>query len=497
MLRTGLSSVSHRAVAQGNKPLAMAPSRTIFHTGDKGRDFPLSKIVATIGPASEDAETLPAVVRSGLSVMRINFSHATDEEVQLRLKNLARTTAAYPLDGPGGMLRSVMLDTKGPEIRTGGLQAVADTGDVKAKVSLVKGETLTLTHNEAMKDCGDAATLFVTYPALASTVSVGGTVLLDDGAVSLTVTAIDGGGDVVCRIMNDGEIASRRGVNLPGAKVQLPAMSEKDRADIKYGIQNDMDFVAASFVRKASDIDEIRSWISKCHAEVHGAESDYPEAKIIAKVESTEALENLDEITEAADGIMVARGDLGVEVPLEEVVIWQKEMVEKCIAAAAGKPVVVATQMLESMQKNPRPTRAEVSDVTNAVLDGADCVMLSGESANGSYPVEVGRICSFVRSVGRWSVRLLFWFFGTEDQSNQRIIRITTARRLPHRPNTSLFLPFFPSFLLSFFCFSSLFIVISSISRTERRNDEVDHFQNRVVGPAADVPGPDARGVGE
>ena len=138
-----------------------------------------------------------------------------------------------------------------------------------------------------MKDCGDAATLFVTYPALASTVSVGGTVLLDDGAVSLTVTAIDGGGDVVCRIMNDGEIASRRGVNLPGAKVQLPAMSEKDRADIKYGIQNDMDFVAASFVRKASDIDEIRSWISKCHAEVHGAESDYPEAKIIAKVEST------------------------------------------------------------------------------------------------------------------------------------------------------------------------------------------------------------------
>ena len=304
-------------------------------------------------------------------------------------------------------------------------------------------------------------------------------------------------GDVVCRIMNDGEIASRRGVNLPGAKVQLPAMSEKDRADIKYGIQNDMDFVAASFVRKASDIDEIRSWISKCHAEVHGAESDYPEAKIIAKVESTEALENLDEITEAADGIMVARGDLGVEVPLEEVVIWQKEMVEKCIAAAAGKPVVVATQMLESMQKNPRPTRAEVSDVTNAVLDGADCVMLSGESANGSYPVEVGRICSFVRSVGRWSVRLLFWFFGTEDQSNQRIIRITTARRFPHRPNTSLFLPFFPSFLLSFFCFSSLFIVISSISRTERRNDEVDHFQNRVVGPAADVPGPDARGVGE
>lgn len=228
-----------------------AAARSIFTTGDAGR-VPLAKIVATIGPASEDAVTLPAVVDAGMSVMRVNFSHATDEEVQLRLKNLALTSGLYGLDG-SGMLRSVMLDTKGPEIRTGGLQAVHDTGDVKAKIQLTTGDSVTLTHDEALQDCGTAERLFVSYPSLATTVSVGGIVLLDDGAVSLEVTAIEGK-DVVCLIKNDGEIASRRGVNLPGAKVDLPAMSDKDKADIAYGIENDMDFVAASFVRKASDI---------------------------------------------------------------------------------------------------------------------------------------------------------------------------------------------------------------------------------------------------
>ena len=381
------------------------PISAFFTSGESGKEFSLCKIVATIGPASEQADTLPPVVQAGLSVMRVNFSHATDEEVQLRLKNLGMTTGMFPLDGENQMLRSVMLDTKGPEIRTGGLQAVHDTGDIKAKIQLTTGSSIILTHDEAYSDCGTPEKLFVTYPSLATTVVAGSTVLLDDGAVSLTVTSVDTlSGEIFCTVENDGEIASRRGVNLPGSKVDLPPMSEKDKEDIKYGIQNDMDFVAASFVRKATDIQEIRSWISKCHAEVHGAGSSYPEAKVIAKVESTEALENLDEITDAADGIMVARGDLGVEVPLEEVVIWQKEMVEKCIAAAPGKPVVVATQMLESMQKSPRPTRAEVSDVTNAVLDGADCVMLSGESANGSYPIEsVATMQSIIRTVESWA----------------------------------------------------------------------------------------------
>lgn len=359
-----------------------------MHTGARAfASVPLCKIVATIGPVSEDAETLPKCVDAGLNVMRVNFSHATDEEVKLRLSSLSLTTGMYPLDGKSGMLRAVLLDTKGPEIRTGALRKVKETGDVKAKIQLTQGRTLRLTHDKTFAEDSDEETLFVTYPTLGETCAVGKTVLLDDGAVSLTVSEITPEGDVLCIIENDGEIASRRGVNLPGMQVNLPSMSEKDRADIKYGIEKDMDFVAASFVRKAADVEEIRAHIAQCHKEC-GYGPDHPPARIIAKIESTEALENLDEITKAADGIMVARGDLGVEVPLEEVVIWQKEMVERCIAAAEGKPVIVATQMLESMQKAPRPTRAEVADVTNAVLDGADAVMLSGESANGKFPVD-------------------------------------------------------------------------------------------------------------
>jgi pyruvate kinase len=318
--------------------------------------------------------------------MRLNFSHATDEEVKLRLSSIAKSQGAFPLDDTNQLNRTVLLDTKGPEIRTGGLAAVDITGDVKAKIQLFKGNDIILTTNESRMNNGDENTLYVNYDSLGKTVSKGKIVLLDDGAVALTVKDVQSNGDVLCHIENDGEIASRRGVNLPGMSVNLPAMSTKDRDDIRYGIEKDMDFVAASFVRKAEDIEEIRAHIEACHAEFWPV--DHPKARIIAKIESTEALENLDEITAAADGIMVARGDLGVEVPLEEVVIWQKEMVTRCIAAASGKPVVVATQMLESMQKNPRPTRAEVADVTNAVIDRADAVMLSGESANGKFPVQ-------------------------------------------------------------------------------------------------------------
>ena len=341
------------------------------------------------------------VVDAGMTVMRLNFSHATKEEVELRLSSLKKSDGMFALDGAHKSLRPVMLDTKGPEIRTGNLQAVKNTGDKKAKINLVTGDEITLTNDLKFKECSDAKVMYVTYPSLATTAGVGGSILLDDGAVTLKVLSHTAGGDVVCRVENDGEIASRRGVNLPGMKVDLPAMSEKDRADIRYGVGLDMDFVAASFVRSAAAVREIRAHIAACHAEFWPA--DYPMAKIIAKIESTEALERLGEITDEADGIMVARGDLGVEVPIEEVVIWQKEMVERCIAQAKGKPVIVATQMLESMQKAPRPTRAEVSDVTNAVLDGADCVMLSGESANGKYPVEsVKMMASIVRKTEEW-----------------------------------------------------------------------------------------------
>jgi pyruvate kinase len=209
-------------------------------------------------------------------------------------------------------------------------------------------------------------------------------VLLDDGLVILTVDEVLAD-SVVCVIENTSEIGERKGVNLPGIVTDLPPMSEKDREDIRFGMEHDIDMVAASFVRNAEGVREIRTYLESCHQQYSPAPAETPLPLIIAKIESTEALDNLHEIIEEADGVMVARGDLGVEVPLEEVALWQKEIVAACVAV--GKPVVVATQMLETMQKNPRPTRAEVADVTNAVLDEADAVMLSGESANGKYPV--------------------------------------------------------------------------------------------------------------
>ena len=243
----------------------------------------LTKIVATIGPVSEDAKTLPAVVEGGMTVMRLNFSHATDEEVTLRMKSLIGSAGMFPLDAPGRTdLRPILLDTKGPEIRTGNLQAVHDTGDVKAKISLKTGDEITLTNDSSWNGKSDAKTMYITYSTLATTAKVGQRVLLDDGAISLLVKAHSADGSVVCVVENDGEIASRRGVNLPGMKVDLPPMSDKDRADIRYGIEKDMDFVAASFVRKAADIHEIRAHIDACHAEFWPA--DYPKARIIAKV---------------------------------------------------------------------------------------------------------------------------------------------------------------------------------------------------------------------
>lgn len=298
-----------------------------------------------------------------------------------------------------------MLDTKGPEIRMGGLKVCKETGNRKAKMNLVAGASLTLTNDASFDGASDESMLYVDYQRLAEVVSVGDRVLLDDGLISLRVTGKSPGA-VETEVMNSSEIGERKGINLPGVKTGLPAMSDKDKADIKFGLAHDIDMVAASFVRSAEGVHEIREYMRECVAELvkerEGAaptaddemsghtigyhNEDVPLPLIISKIESTEALEELPAIIEASDGIMVARGDLGVEVPIEQVATWQKDMVEMCLSM--GKPVVVATQMLESMQKNPRPTRAEVADVTNAVLDGCDAVMLSGESANGSYPVE-------------------------------------------------------------------------------------------------------------
>nr|AIT69996.1 pyruvate kinase [Dictyopteris undulata] len=338
---------------------------------------PLTKIVATIGPVSEDFPTLQKVVDAGMRVMRVNFSHATFEEAELRLTNLRACKGKHAKAlGCNHNLRAVLLDTQGPEIRTGNLK---DGG----KVELKKGATIELTTNPSYRDEGTAERLFVNYPKLTCTVNVGSAILLDDGLVSIRVTDVQD--DTVTGLVeNSGELKSRRGVNLPGAKVDLPALSKKDKIDITFGIERDVDFVAASFVRKGEDVRSIRHFIAEAHDNIWPAE--HPKPRIISKIENMEAVDNFKEILHLSDGIMVARGDLGVELPAEQITNLQKMMVREC--NYVGKPVIVATQMLESMQHNPRPTRAEVSDVTNAVFDGADAVMLSGESAQGKYPVE-------------------------------------------------------------------------------------------------------------
>lgn len=338
------------------------------------RSASLTKLVATIGPASEEAEPLQKCVTSGMHVMRLNFSHATPEEFFLRVNNLAKCK--------GGEYVAQLLDTRGPEVRLGGLAICKDNR--KAKVLLEQGKELTLTTDPAVDGQGDAKTMYVNYEKLAAKVKKGDQVLLDDGLVTLDVVATDGNSMVTTTIANTNEIGERKGVNLPGVALDLPALSAKDEKDVAFGIANGIDIVAASFVRDGAGVDAIRKFVDQ---EVAKHPETYPlgdSVHIVSKVESLDALQNIDDIIDRSDGVMVARGDLGVEIPLAQIATWQKTVVAKC--RDAGKPVIVATQMLESMQKNPRPTRAEVSDVTNAALDLADAVMLSGESANGDYP---------------------------------------------------------------------------------------------------------------
>lgn len=319
-----------------------------------------TKIVCTIGPASESKEMLTKLVNAGMNVMRLNFSHGDYDEHGSRIATVREVVKET------GKKVAVLLDTKGPEIRT---MQLAD-GDVMLKA----GQTFTLTTDQSV--VGDETKVAVTYENFAKDLNVGNTVLLDDGLLQLTVTEI-AGNDVICRVENTGELGNKKGVNLPGVSVKLPALSEKDKSDIVWGCSQGVDFVAASFIRKASDVEEIRALLN-----ANGGEK----VKIISKIENQEGVDNFDGILAASDGIMVARGDLGVEIPVEEVIFAQKMMIKACVLAR--KPVITATQMLDSMIKNPRPTRAEAGDVANAILDGTDAVMLSGESAKGKYPVE-------------------------------------------------------------------------------------------------------------
>ena len=319
-----------------------------------------TKVVCTMGPNTNDKEVMRKLIQNGMDVARFNFSHGDHEEQKFRmdlLKELREEEHAHT---------AILLDTKGPEIRTGLLK------DGK-KVTLQEGNIFVLTMEDIV---GDDTKVSLSYKGLAEDVQQGTVILIDDGLIGLKVKEIVDQ-DIVCEIVNGGELGERKGVNVPNVPVRLPANTEKDKEDIKFGVEQDIDFIAASFVRNAECVLEIRAFLK---------ELDAPYIPIIAKIENAEGIRNIDEIIRAADGIMVARGDMGVEIPAEEVPYLQKMLIQKC--NSNFKTVITATQMLDSMMRNPRPTRAEVTDVANAVYDGTDAVMLSGETAQGKYPVE-------------------------------------------------------------------------------------------------------------
>ncbi|WP_079479439.1 pyruvate kinase [Halobacillus salinus] len=323
--------------------------------------FRKTKIVSTIGPASESVEKLTDLINAGMNVARLNFSHGDFDEHGARIKNIREAAAAT------GKTVAILLDTKGPEIRTGTLK--------EGEVYLEKGSTAYVSMDDIE---GDAERFSVTYPGLINDVHPGSKILLDDGLVELEVEEIDkDNNEIKTTVLNNGPLKNKKGVNVPNVSVNLPGITDKDAKDIEFGIEQGVDFIAASFVRRASDVLEIKELLEK---------HDALDIQIIPKIENQEGVDNIDEILEVSDGLMVARGDLGVEIPAEDVPLVQKELIRKC--NKAGKPVITATQMLDSMQRNPRPTRAEASDVANAIFDGTDAIMLSGETAAGDYPVE-------------------------------------------------------------------------------------------------------------
>lgn len=321
-----------------------------------------TKMIFTIGPTSESEEMLSELIKAGMNAARLNFSHGDHEEHGNRIDLIKklRTKHNNPI--------AIVLDTKGPEIRT---------KDFAEKVELKEGSRFTIYCGEDV--LGDATKCSVTYDNLYKDVKPGNTILIDDGLVGLTVEEIEEN-KVHCIVANNGFVSSKKGINVPNVSIKLPALTEKDKSDLIFGCEQEVDMVAASFIRKASDVLAIRKVL-----EQNGGS----DIQIFSKIENQEGVDNIDEIIKFSDGIMVARGDMGVEIPIERVPVVQKMIIEKC--NKAGKPVITATQMLDSMMRNPRPTRAEASDVANAIFDGTDAVMLSGESANGKYPIEAAK----------------------------------------------------------------------------------------------------------
>ncbi|HSD12280.1 MAG TPA: pyruvate kinase [Patescibacteria group bacterium] len=325
-----------------------------------------TKIVCTIGPASDKLEILEKMVEAGMNVARLNFSHGT-HEYHAGLIKMLRELAAKT-----GEPIAILQDLQGPKIRVGELP--------KEGVMLTKDASVTFSTDPK----AELPKISVTYEKLHEDVKPGDVILLDDGLIDVRVEKVEGR-DIICRVANGGPLTSHKGFNLPTATLSVPAITDKDKEDLKFGVAQHVDWVALSFVRNAKEIYDLRYMIKDIEAELGGDHAYESPIRIVAKIEKHEALKNIDEIVEAVDGIMVARGDLGIETPAEDVPLWQKRLIDKCLHAA--KPVIVATQMLDSMIRNPRPTRAEVSDIANAVIDHTDAIMLSGETASGKFPV--------------------------------------------------------------------------------------------------------------
>lgn len=325
----------------------------------KNENTSKTKIVCTIGPASDSQEMLTKLVKAGMNVMRLNFSHGTHPEHLAKIELLQEINKSLKTNV------AILLDTKGPEIRTGDFEG--------GKTQFKKGQVSTICIEDIV---GTSDRFTITYKDLYKDVKPGGFILVNDGQVELLVDHVEGS-DIICVCANDGEVKDKRGINVPGIKLGFDYLSQRDIDDLTFGCTQPFTFVAASFVRRAQDVLDVKKLL---------VENGRPDIQIIAKIENSEGVENIDDIIKAADGIMVARGDLGVEVPAEDVPLIQKDIIKKC--KERGKIVITATQMLESMQQNPRPTRAEVSDVANAIYDGTDAIMLSGESASGKYPQE-------------------------------------------------------------------------------------------------------------
>ncbi|WBW99304.1 pyruvate kinase [Oceanirhabdus sp. W0125-5] len=335
-----------------------------------------TKIVCTIGPASNNKETLTEMMKAGMNVSRHNFSHGSHEEHTGNMNLVKEVRESL------GKHVAILLDTKGPEIRT---------GEFAKEVELIEGSKFVIYCGEEV--IGDETKCNVTYEELYKDVKEGDKILIDDGLVGLTVESIEDN-KIHCVVLNNGLVSTKKGVNVPGVAINLPALTEKDIADLKFGITMGIDYVAASFVRKASDVVAIRKVLT---------ENGGDHIQIISKIENREGVDNIDKIIKLSDGIMVARGDLGVEIPTEEVPLAQKMMIKKC--NEAGKPVITATQMLDSMIRNPRPTRAEASDVANAIFDGTDAIMLSGETAKGRYAVEAVKTMANIAITAENSVK--------------------------------------------------------------------------------------------